>query len=166
MADSVPPLSRRVPGLTYPHNDLLFWWVEGGAVALLGLLVMGVSGFWLLLRRPGVRQLALLACLMPILLHTQLEYPLYQSPVHWLLVLILVNLADRCPSGEQAPLPAFTAPSTRPVPCALHATGALRADHTGLLRRAAHRLRLLAGALPDRFSAVAAAFCQPRTAAA
>jgi O-antigen polymerase len=116
VADSVPPLSRRVPGLTYPHNDLLFWWVEGGAVALLGLLVLGVSGFWLLLRRPGVRQLALLACLMPILLHTQLEYPLYQSPVHWLLVLILVNLADRCPSGEQAPLPAFTAPSTRPVP--------------------------------------------------
>lgn len=119
MADSVPPLSRRVPGLTYPHNDLLFWWVEGGAVALLGLLVLGVSGFWLLLRRPGVRQLALLACLMPILLHTQLEYPLYQSPVHWLLVLILVNLADRCPSGEQAPLPALTAPSTRPMPCAL-----------------------------------------------
>ena len=86
---------------------------------LLGLLVLGVSGFWLLLRRPGVRQLALLACLMPILLHTQLEYPLYQSPVHWLFVLILVNLADRCPSGEQTPLPAFTAPSTRPVPCAL-----------------------------------------------
>ncbi|WP_407250325.1 PglL family O-oligosaccharyltransferase [Klebsiella michiganensis] len=119
VADSVPPLSRRVPGLTYPHNDLLFWWVEGGAVALLGLLVLGVSGFRLLLRRPGVRQLALLACLMPILLHTQLEYPLYQSPVHWLLVLILVNLADRCPTGEQAPLSAFTAPSTRPVPCAL-----------------------------------------------
>lgn len=119
VADSVPPLSRRVPGLTYPHNDLLFWWVEGGAVALLGLLVLGVSGFRLLLRRPGVRQLALLACLMPILLHTQLEYPLYQSPVHWLLVLILVNLADRCLTGEQAPLSAFTAPSTRPVPCAL-----------------------------------------------
>ncbi|MFQ9621647.1 MAG: Wzy polymerase domain-containing protein [Enterobacteriaceae bacterium] len=104
-------MSRRVPGLTYPHNDLLFWWVEGGAVALLGLLVLGVSGFWLLLRRPGVRQLALLACLMPILLHTQLEYPLYQSPVHWLLVLILVTWPiavhpanrRRCPHSPRPP---------------------------------------------------------------
>jgi O-antigen polymerase len=108
--------------------------------------VLGVSGFWLLLRRPGVRQLALLACLMPILLHTQLEYPLYQSPVHWLLVLILVTwpIAVRPANRRRCPH------SPR-----LHAAGALRADDPGLLRRAAHRLRLLAGALSDRFSAVA-----------
>ncbi|STW66278.1 lipid A core-O-antigen ligase [Klebsiella michiganensis] len=118
MADSIPPLSRRVPGLTYPHNDLLFWWVEGGAVALLGLLVLGVSGFWLLLRRPGVRQLALLACLMPILLHTQLEYPLYQSPVHWLFVLILVNLAGS--------LSVRRTDATARIHRALHAAGTLR----------------------------------------
>ncbi|MDS6633136.1 Wzy polymerase domain-containing protein [Klebsiella michiganensis] len=95
---------------------------------------------------------------MPILLHTQLEYPLYQSPIHWLLVLILVNLA-RSLSVRR------TGAAAR-IHRALHAAGTLRADDPGLLRRAAHRLRLLAGALPDRFSAVAAAFCQPRTAAA
>lgn len=119
IADRAVPLARRVPGLTYPHNEVFFWWVEGGIVALLGLLIVGVCGLWLLLRRPSVSSLALAICLLPILMHSQLEYPFYQSPVHWLFVLILLNFADQKPRLEQVNRSIFKATSIRLIPCAL-----------------------------------------------
>ncbi|WP_333012617.1 PglL family O-oligosaccharyltransferase [Kluyvera sichuanensis] len=94
LVDHGIPLTRGVYGLSHPHNDVLFWWVEGGIVALGGLLVMAYGGVKLLLTKTCAKKWAILGCLVPILMHTQLEYPLYQSPVHWLLVLLLLNMAD------------------------------------------------------------------------
>lgn len=117
VADQTPALTRRVPELTYPHNEILFWWVEGGIIPLLALVILLFCGVRLLLRRPGSKQLALFACLLPIMIHTQLEYPLYQSSVHWLLVLLLLNFADTYPSDT--PEQAAEKPSLHIVPVTL-----------------------------------------------
>ena len=94
LADRAEPLSRGVVALSHPHNELLFWWVEGGIVALAGELLAIVAVGMLLLRRLRRKAFAVLGCMLPVLLHTQLEYPLYLSPVHWLLLLLLLRFAD------------------------------------------------------------------------
>ena len=101
LAQQTPPVDNGESYITYPHNEILYRWVEGGVVALAGMMVLAVAGLRLLLRRPSLTQQAALCATLPVLLHTQLEYPLYQSAVHWLLLLIPLTLADRLPG----PLP-------------------------------------------------------------
>jgi len=82
-------------GLDHPHNELLFWTIEGGVVAALGLLV--VAGIYLrqLWRVPAwSKRISLLALLLPILFHTLVELPLYYSLAHGIVFLILVWLVD------------------------------------------------------------------------
>lgn len=80
--------------LTHPHNDTLFWMVEGGGVPLLAILLLVVS-FLTLLKAFKVKQaLALMALVIPIALHTQTEYPLYHSALHWLVLIVLVFYID------------------------------------------------------------------------
>lgn len=80
--------------LTHPHNDTLFWAVEGGVAPILGLLLLVVT-FLILLRSFKLNQaLALLALVVPIALHTQTEYPLYHSALHWLVLIVLVFYVD------------------------------------------------------------------------
>lgn len=89
----------------HPHNEILLWWVEGGVPALLGLLVLIVAGATVFRRvwrkyngTRGISQgrgfisLGLMASLLPILLHTQTEYPFISSTPHWMLFLILSAL--------------------------------------------------------------------------
>lgn len=81
--------------ILHPHNELLFWMIEGGLLALAGILtaVMGVS---LALYRCGFqRGGAYAAMLLPISLHTQVELPFYISAVHWFLWLVLIFLVLR-----------------------------------------------------------------------
>lgn len=76
--------------LTHPHNDLLFWAVEGGVAPIIGILLL-VFSFLFLLRAFKLKQaLTLLALVFPIALHTQTEYPLYHSALHWLVLIVLV----------------------------------------------------------------------------
>jgi len=82
-------------GLDHPHNELLFWTIEGGVVAALGLLV--AAGIYLrqLCRVPAwSKRISLLAMLLPILFHTLVELPLYYSLAHGIVFLILVWLVD------------------------------------------------------------------------
>lgn len=83
-----PGLERET--VTHPHNELLLAWLEGGLPALAGLLLMIVA----VLRRlfgQGGAALTGLALLLPIAVHMNLEYPLYQSVTHGItLVLLLV----------------------------------------------------------------------------
>ncbi|MGC9423243.1 PglL family O-oligosaccharyltransferase [Vibrio sp.] len=81
------------PGLAamdHPHNELLFWGVEGGLLPLVAILL--AAGFVLLRLRSakkGTRR-AMLALLIPITLHSQLEYPFYHSAIHWISFIILL----------------------------------------------------------------------------
>lgn len=76
--------------LTHPHNDTLFWLVEGGIVPLLAILLLMVAFLTLLKVFKFNHALALLALVIPIAVHTQTEYPLYHSALHWLVLIVLV----------------------------------------------------------------------------
>ncbi|MBP0048858.1 O-antigen ligase C-terminal domain-containing protein [Marinobacterium sp. AK62] len=80
---------------THTHNELLFWAVEGGILALSGIVVLlavTLIQAWRLGRQRG---LALLALMTPIALHTQTELPFYSSIYHWVLFLFLAFMLFR-----------------------------------------------------------------------
>ncbi|WP_019617227.1 PglL family O-oligosaccharyltransferase [Psychromonas ossibalaenae] len=79
---------------THPHNDTLFWAVEGGAVPIIAILLLAVCFLRLLHNFKLSYGLALLALVIPISLHTQTEYPLYHSALHWLVLIVLVFYID------------------------------------------------------------------------
>lgn len=92
----------------HPHNELLLWWVEGGIVALLGMLLLVWAGLKLVARAhwrdkrafscgktTAGEALGLLIALLPIVLHCQTEYPFYLSALHWLVFLMLLAMLDR-----------------------------------------------------------------------
>ncbi|UJF19516.1 Wzy polymerase domain-containing protein [Vibrio sp. SS-MA-C1-2] len=83
-----------LPGFTHPHNELLYWISEGGLIPLMALLYAS----WLVLSRilkavKGTR-LALVALFFPIVIHTQLEFPFYQSLPHWVIFIVLIYWID------------------------------------------------------------------------
>ncbi|PHS31204.1 MAG: hypothetical protein COA95_07110 [Methylophaga sp.] len=81
--------------ITHPHNELLFWMVEGGILAVIGIFffILGItlSLFWCGISRGS----AYTAMLLPIGLHTQVELPFYLSSVHWFLWLFLIFIVLR-----------------------------------------------------------------------
>ena len=83
-----------VANLTHPHNDTLFWAVEGGVVPVLAILLLVVAFIGLLRAFKLTHALALMALVIPISVHTQTEYPLYHSALHWLVLLVLVFYID------------------------------------------------------------------------
>lgn len=97
----------------HPHNELLLWWVEGGLVALAGMLIVLVYAVRLLraaLTHDGAKKQtstgeasALCIVLLPILLHTQTEYPFTLSTFHWAIFLLLLAQLDRLVSRVNAP---------------------------------------------------------------
>ncbi|WP_431810172.1 Wzy polymerase domain-containing protein [Jejubacter sp. L23] len=87
------------PGAIYhPHNELLYAWAEGGLPALAGLLLM-VAGSLVMLWQPGGWRGAGVALLLPVALHVNLEYPLYQSVVHGLVLVMLLHVASGYPEA-------------------------------------------------------------------
>jgi O-antigen polymerase len=80
------------PRYSHPHNELLFWLVEGGLVALAGILICAGAVVWRLVRLGSERGLLLAGMLLPIVLHTQVELPFYISSPHWFLLLFLLYL--------------------------------------------------------------------------
>ncbi|WNC72983.1 Wzy polymerase domain-containing protein [Thalassotalea psychrophila] len=87
-------LGEPLENLHHPHNEILFWGIEGGIVALFGLLIL-IIGFIQIFPRNMLREnSALLSLLVPILLHTQFEYPFYTSLIHLLLFITLIWYID------------------------------------------------------------------------
>jgi len=112
----------------HPHNEILLWWVEGGLPALAGIVIVLAAGALLLKRawqrdreQPGGARVGLFLVLLPMLVHTQLEYPFYLSAPHWLAFLLLLALLDG-QTGEPRPLPFAKALS---LPVATAAIGML-----------------------------------------
>ncbi|WP_198245183.1 PglL family O-oligosaccharyltransferase [methane-oxidizing endosymbiont of Gigantopelta aegis] len=80
---------------SHPHNEILFWFIEGGLVAVAGLMVILIVVCKALYQCGFSRGGAYMAMLFPITLHTQVELPFYISSVHWFLWLFLIYLVFR-----------------------------------------------------------------------
>ncbi len=77
---------------SHPHNELFFWMIEGGILALLSIAAAAVAVLWQLIQQGWQRGMAMAGLLVPITLHTQVELPFYISNVHWFVLLILLFL--------------------------------------------------------------------------
>jgi O-antigen polymerase len=95
-AERTVETARPMLNLIHPHNEILYWAVEGGLLPVMGLLVMVFGLSQLLRRHPWRTSLAWLGLLVPIVLHTQTEMPFFASSLHWLLLLGLLNFIDAC----------------------------------------------------------------------
>lgn len=87
--------------LIHPHNELMYAWAEGGLVALSGMLLM-IAGIALSLWQKGGLRWGGIALLLPIAVHMNLEFPLYQSVPHGMALVIVLSLvlAPYIPAGE------------------------------------------------------------------
>nr|WP_086938833.1 PglL family O-oligosaccharyltransferase [Thaumasiovibrio occultus] len=97
-------------GLTHPHNELLFWSVEGGIVALVGLMLAALFVFQRVLQAKRGTKLSLIGLFFPIVLHTQTEFPFYHSAIPFVVFIIFIfwvdNLTCRYKNYEiEFPLP-------------------------------------------------------------
>lgn len=91
LAETIPP-GLEADTVTHPHNELLLAWVEGGLIAVAGLLLMVLAVLHRLRRHRGMG-LTGLALLLPFALHMNLEYPLYLSVSHGMTLVLLIVIA-------------------------------------------------------------------------
>ncbi|MFQ3313264.1 MAG: O-antigen polymerase [Colwellia sp.] len=90
-----PEVGDTIKNLSHPHNEVLFWVVEGGIIALSAFVFFTIGYICTWRKIPLKTGLALLALILPILLHSQLEFPFYSSVSHWLVFLVMLWLVDR-----------------------------------------------------------------------
>ncbi|UAA39095.1 O-antigen ligase C-terminal domain-containing protein [Paraneptunicella aestuarii] len=78
--------------MSHPHNELMFWFAEGGIVA--GAAALGFFIAMIVWLMPYFRrnQHSVIALFFPIALHALTEYPLQTSFTHLLVLLVLIRL--------------------------------------------------------------------------
>ncbi len=127
-APDADPIDAR---LSHPHNELLFWAIEGGMVALSGFFILAGSFLYLIYQLGWQRGGSYLALTLPILLHTQVELPLYISHLHWSVLVILIALAARHRSKKiKLPFAALTRPTLLGLSVALPVVATIFFSHT------------------------------------
>ena len=82
------------PNLDHPHNEILYWLVEGGGVAVLGLVAMVWAWFRTLRFHAWSKRVALFALPLPLLFHAMVEYPFYHSVAHWVALISVLWFTD------------------------------------------------------------------------
>ena len=80
--------------IDHPHNETLFWMVEGGIAPLIGLLIIAGGFLIMIWRAKSPEAWATAGLILPILIHTQLELPFYLSLIHWFLFIFLLYFID------------------------------------------------------------------------
>jgi len=98
--EQVPDYKLDDKRFSHPHNELLFWMIEGGILALLSIAAAAVAVVWQLIQLGLQRGVAMAALLIPITLHTQVELPFYISSIHWIVLLILLFLCFQSGTRE------------------------------------------------------------------
>lgn len=89
-------------GMTlHPHNEVANWWVSGGIVGVLGVLVAAVFGVVVVVRACD-EPWSVAFLFLPLAFHCLTEYPLYISGATWLLFSLMLGcvLAVRCESSS------------------------------------------------------------------
>ncbi|MBR9868661.1 MAG: hypothetical protein GYB20_16205 [Oceanospirillales bacterium] len=81
--------------LSHPHNELMFWLVEGGLIAIAGILISVMTVIYAAFRCGWRRGMSYIAMLLPVGLHTQVELPFYISNIPWFLMLLLIFVVLR-----------------------------------------------------------------------
>ncbi len=89
------PSAKLPPYVTHPHNELVYWLIEGGIISFAGILVAIGAILLALIRCGPQRGGGYAALLIPISLHAQVELPFYLSSLHWFLWLFLVFIVLR-----------------------------------------------------------------------
>ena len=80
--------------MDHPHNEILFWTVEGGIIPLIGLLIIAGGLLMIVWRTKQKSSWSMLGLVFPILIHTQLELPFYISLIHWVLFIFIIYMID------------------------------------------------------------------------
>ncbi|HIF9203952.1 TPA: Wzy polymerase domain-containing protein [Photobacterium damselae] len=83
-----------IPRLSHPHNEILYWGVEGGVIPLVALFLVAISLIKKLIRFNVIRTFALLSLFFPIIFHSMVEYPFYHSIIHWVVFIVLIYFVD------------------------------------------------------------------------
>ncbi|QLK60039.1 hypothetical protein GE278_04220 [Enterobacteriaceae bacterium Kacie_13] len=100
LVDQDPPVPNGEVA-NHPHNEILFGWVEGGIcyVFAYALMIFAAIRLWKKARardqlhgQCSLRGLFLL--MLPLVLHTQVEFPFYGSVTHWFVFLLLLAITD------------------------------------------------------------------------
>lgn len=81
---------ERSPRFSHPHNEIIFWLVEGGVIAIIGILAATIFTLLQLIKLGWQRGWAYAALFFPLILHSQVELPFYISNTHWFLLLFLL----------------------------------------------------------------------------
>ncbi|PKG85258.1 hypothetical protein CXF85_06600 [Colwellia sp. 75C3] len=97
-----PEVGNTITRLSHPHNEVLFWVAEGGIIALLAFIFFTIGYIATWRKIPLIKGLVLLALVLPILLHSQLEFPFYSSASHWLVFLIMLWVMDNYSLSDDA----------------------------------------------------------------
>jgi len=80
--------------MDHPHNEILFWTVEGGILPLIGILIIAGSFLSMVWKTKKKKAWLLLCILVPIVVHTQLELPFYISVIHWFTFIYITYMMD------------------------------------------------------------------------
>ncbi len=76
--------------VSHPHNELLFWQVEGGFLASIGILVSFLAIFMIAWKSKARYAIALL---FPFAFHNQVELPFHISATAWFATLFIIFVA-------------------------------------------------------------------------
>ncbi len=85
-----PDATNLQPRLSHPHNEILYWAIEGGLAAILGIIAMACTFLWRALQLGWQRGGSYIAMVLPIAAHTQVELPFYISQLHWIVFILLI----------------------------------------------------------------------------
>ncbi|HHQ4555955.1 TPA: Wzy polymerase domain-containing protein, partial [Aeromonas veronii] len=110
-----PDIGMEIYNLDHPHNESLYWAVEGGIAPMVGMVIMGGALLWRLASVRWLNAVGLLALVTPIFIHTQTEYPLYHAIVLWWLLLTLIYIIDT--EIEETNLASYGRPSWWDIEC-------------------------------------------------
>jgi len=81
--------------IDHPHNEIAYWGIQSGIIAILGLLIFLVWYLLLLFSQGWQHGLTWLAILSPMGLHTQVSYPFYLSFIHFIVFILLLAVSVR-----------------------------------------------------------------------
>ncbi|WP_127471234.1 O-antigen ligase family protein [Thiomicrorhabdus aquaedulcis] len=79
----------------HPHNEVLYWMLQSGVVALIGIGLMIAHYVYTLFKQRAQFALGVLALAIPMLIQTQLSSPFVFSAIHLFLLLFLLHYGVR-----------------------------------------------------------------------